>query len=195
MVKTLSTMLDLGTPAPGFSLKDVVSGRTITLDTFADDRALLVMFICRHCPFVKHIERELARLGIDYVGRGLGLVAISANDAAKYPDDAPPELAAMAEALGFTFPFCFDETQAVAKSYTAACTPDFFLFDEDRTLVYRGQLDDSRPESGIPVTGRDLRAAVDAVLAGKPVAAEQRPSIGCNIKWKPGNEPNYFPPR
>jgi len=186
-------MLDLGTPAPDFSLEDVVSGRTITLDTFSDDKALLVMFICRHCPFVKHVERELARLGIDYAGRGLGIVAISANDAAKYPDDAPPELAAMAEALGFTFPFCFDETQAVAKSYTAACTPDFFLFDEDRTLVYRGQLDDSRPESGIPVTGRDLRAAVDAALAGRPVAAEQRPSIGCNIKWKPGNEPSYFP--
>ena len=192
-MKTLSTMLDLGTPAPDFSLEDVVSGRTITLDTFSDDKALLVMFICRHCPFVKHVERELARLGIDYAGRGLGIVAISANDAAKYPDDAPPELAAMAEALGFTFPFCFDETQAVAKSYTAACTPDFFLFDEDRTLVYRGQLDDSRPESGIPVTGRDLRAAVDAALAGRPVAAEQRPSIGCNIKWKPGNEPSYFP--
>ena len=191
-MKTPSTMLDLGTPAPDFSLKDVVSGRTITLDTFADDRALLVMFICRHCPFVKHVEHELARLGIDHAGRGLGIVAISANDAAKHPDDAPPELATMAETLGFTFPFCFDETQAVAKSYTAACTPDFFLFDEDRTLVYRGQLDDSRPESGIPVTGRDLRAAIDAALTGRPVAAEQRPSIGCNIKWKPGNEPRYF---
>jgi len=194
MVKTLSTMLELGTPAPDFSLKDVVSGRTISLDTFADDRALLVMFICRHCPFVKHVERELARIGVDYAGRGLGIVAISANDAVKHPDDAPPQLAAMAETLGFTFPFCFDETQSVAKSYTAACTPDFFLFDEDRTLVYRGQLDDSRPESGVPVTGRDLRAAVDAVLQAKPVAAEQRPSIGCNIKWKPGNEPSYFPP-
>lgn len=193
MVKTLSTMLDLGTPAPDFSLMDVVSGRTITLDTFSDDKALLVMFICRHCPFVKHVERELARLGIDYAGRGLGIVAFSANDAAKYPDDAPPQLAAMAEGLGFTFPFCFDETQAVAKSYTAACTPDFFLFDGDRTLVYRGQLDDSRPESGIPVTGRDLRAAIDAALTGGPVATEQRPSIGCNIKWKPGNEPSYFP--
>jgi len=189
----MSTMLDLGTQAPDFSLKDVVSGRMITLDTFADDRALLVMFICRHCPFVKHIERELTRLGIDYAGRDLGVVAISANDAAKYPDDAPPELAAMAETLGFTFPFCFDETQEVAKAYTAACTPDFFLFDEDRMLVYRGQLDDSRPESDIPVTGRDLRAAVGAVLEGRPVAAEQRPSIGCNIKWKPGNEPSYFP--
>jgi len=193
MVKTLSTMLDLGTPAPDFSLKDVVSGRTITLDTFAGEKALLVMFICRHCPFVKHVERELARLGTDYRGRGLGIVAISSNDAANYPDDAPPQLAAMAETLGFTFPFCFDETQEVAKSYTAACTPDFFLFDEDRTLAYRGQLDDSRPESGIPVTGRDLRAAIDAVLEGKAAAAEQRPSIGCNIKWKPGNEPSYFP--
>jgi peroxiredoxin len=192
MVKTLSTMLELGTPAPDFSLPDVVSGRTISLASFDDDGALLVMFICRHCPFVKHVERELARLGADYRNRGVGIVAISSNDVASYPDDAPQHLKAMANELGFTFPICFDETQEVAKAYTAACTPDFFLFDRDRTLVYRGQLDDSRPESGKPVTGRDLRAAIDAVLSAHPVGADQRPSIGCNIKWKPGNEPRYF---
>jgi hypothetical protein len=146
------------------------------------------MFICRHCPFVIHVQAELARLGVDYRGRGLGIVAISANDVATHPDDAPEHLAAMAKELGFTFPFCFDESQDVAKSYQAACTPDFFLFNEERALVYRGQLDDSRPESGIPVTGRDLRAAIDAVLSGRPVDADQRPSIGCNIKWKAGNE-------
>ena len=193
MVKTLSTMLELGTQAPVFELPDVVSGRTISLDTFADDKALLTMFICRHCPFVKHIQHELARLGMDYRGRGLGIVAVSANDAAAYPDDAPEHLKAMAVELGFTFPFCYDETQETAKAYSAACTPDFFLFDGGRTLVYRGQLDDSRPESGIPVTGRDLRAAIDAALAGKPADKDQRPSIGCNIKWRPGNEPSYFP--
>jgi len=191
-VKTLSTMLDLQTPAPPFSLTDVVSGRTISLGSFAHEKALLLMFICRHCPFVKHIQDELAGLGADYREKGLGVVAISANDAAKYPDDAPQQLKAMALELGFTFPFCFDDSQEVAKPYTAACTPDFFLFDGARKLVYRGQLDDSRPESGIPVTGRDLRAAIDATLAGKPVNPEQRPSIGCNIKWKPGNEPSYF---
>jgi peroxiredoxin len=192
MAKTLSTMLALGTTAPELSLPDVVSGRTITLDSFEGDTALLVTFICRHCPFVKHVQHELARLGVDYRGRGLGIVAISSNDAANYPDDAPEQLKAMAGELGFNFPFCYDETQQVAKAYRAACTPDFFLFDEGRKLVYRGQLDDSRPESGIPVTGRDLRAAIDAVLAHRPVAASQRPSVGCNIKWKPGNEPSYY---
>jgi peroxiredoxin len=189
MAKTLSTMLDLGTTAPELNLPDVVSGRTITLASFKDSTALLVMFICRHCPFVKHVQHELARLGLDYRERGLGIVAISANDAANYPDDAPPQLKAMAAELGFNFPFCYDETQEVAKAYRAACTPDFFLFDKDRKLAYRGQLDDSRPESGIPVTGRDLRAAIDDVLAQRPVGVSQRPSLGCNIKWKPGNEP------
>jgi peroxiredoxin len=192
MVKTLSTMLELGTPAPAFSLPDVVSGRSISLSSFDDDEALLVMFICRHCPFVKHVERELGRLGADYRNRSVGIVAISSNDVASHPDDSPEHLKEMADELAFTFPVCFDETQEVAKAYTAACTPDFFLFDRDRTLVYRGQLDDSRPESGKPVTGRDLRAAIDAILSGRPVGADQRPSIGCNIKWKPGNEPRYF---
>jgi peroxiredoxin len=189
MAKTLSTMLALGTRAPDFSLPDVVSGRTITLALFKDDRALLVMFICRHCPFVKHVQHELAHIGIDYRGRGLGIVAISANDVAGHPEDAPHHLKEMAVELGFTFPVCFDETQSVAKSYAAACTPDFFLFNKERELVYRGQLDDSRPDSGKPVTGRDLRAAIEATLSGRPVGADQRPSLGCNIKWKPGNEP------
>jgi peroxiredoxin len=192
MVKTLSTMLELGTRAPDFSLPDVVSGRAISLASFGDEKAVLVMFICRHCPFVKHVQDELARLGADYQGRRVGIVAISSNDAARYPDDAPERLKEMADELGFAFPVCFDETQEVAKAYTAACTPDFFLFDQARTLVYRGQLDGSRPDSGEPITGRDLRAAIDAVLFDRPVGADQRPSIGCNIKWKPGNEPRYF---
>jgi len=189
MVKTYSTMLELGTKAPEFSLPDVLSGRTISLSSFADDKAVLVMFICRHCPFVKLVQGELALIGVDYRGRGLGIVAISANDVTSHPDDAPHLLKEMAVELGFTFPFCFDETQEVARAFAAACTPDFFLFDRRRELVYRGQLDDSRPDNGKPVTGRDLRAAIDAVLAGRPVATEQRPSLGCNIKWKPGNEP------
>ena len=189
ILKTPSTMLPLGTPAPSFSLTDTVSGRTISLDSFSKDPAFLAMFISPHCPFVKHVQSELGRLGRDYGGRGLAIVAFSANDVQNYPDDAPPKLKAMAEANGFSFPFCFDATQEVAKSYTAACTPDFFLFDAARKLVYRGQLDDSRPESGIPVTGRDLRDAIEAVLSDRPVAASQRPSMGCNIKWKPGNEP------
>jgi peroxiredoxin len=188
MAKTLSAMLDLGTQAPDFSLPEVVSGKTITLASFKGEKALLVMFICRHCPFVKHVQDELARIGSDYRGRGLGIVAISSNDVASFPDDAPAHMKEMALDLGFSFPFCYDETQAVAKAYHAACTPDFFVFNNERKLVYRGQLDDSRPESGVPVTGRDLRAAIDATLAGKQPAAEQRPSVGCNIKWKPGNE-------
>ncbi len=192
MVLTPSTMLALGTKAPAFELPDVVSGETITLETFAGKKALLVMFICRHCPYVKHVQSELARLGRDYAGSDLGIVAISSNDAANYPDDAPEKLKEMALREGFTFPFCYDESQEVARAYTAACTPDFFLFDADRNLVYRGQLDDSRPENGKPVTGRDLRAAIDAVLAGRPVDPDQKPSVGCNIKWKPGNEPPYF---
>jgi peroxiredoxin len=192
MAKTLSTMLDLGTTAPEFSLPDVVSGKTMTLRDFADSKALLVMFICRHCPFVKHIEQELARLGRDYAHRDVAIVAISANDAAEYPGDGPDSLKEMAEQLGFSFPFLYDESQSVAKAYSAACTPDFFLFDQSRKLVYRGQFDDSRPESGIPVTGKDLRAAVDAILSDEAVNSDQRASIGCNIKWKSGNEPEYF---
>ena len=184
MVKTLSTMLELGTPAPDFQLPDVVSGRTISLASFEADKALLVMFICRHCPFVKHVQSELARLGKDYPRKGLGIVAISSNDIVSHPEDAPEHLKEMAIELGFSFPFVFDETQEVAKAYSAACTPDFFLFDQERKLVYRGQLDDSRPESGIPVTGRDLRLAIEATLAGRPVDDDQAPSLGCNIKWK-----------
>ncbi len=193
MARTPSTMLPLGTPAPDFSLPDVVSGKTISLATFADKPALLVMFICQHCPYVKHVQEELARLGRDYGDRGVGIVAISANDVEKYPDDHPDNLKKMAESLGFTFPFCYDETQEVAKAFSAACTPDFFLFDAERKLVYRGQLDDSRPSlPDIPVTGKDLRAALDNLLAGKPIDPNQKPSLGCNIKWKPGNEPPYF---
>lgn len=191
MALTASTMLSLGTPAPDFHLPDVVSGQTISLSTFADKKALLVMFICQHCPFVKHVKKELAQLGKDYINNGLAIVAISTNDAKNYPDDAPESLKAMAIELDFNFPFCYDESQETAKAYTAACTPDFFLFDAKHQLVYRGQLDESRPSNGKPVTGVDLRAAVDAVLADKPVAGEQKPSIGCNIKWKPGNEPSY----
>ncbi|MBD2604706.1 thioredoxin family protein [Scytonema hofmannii FACHB-248] len=192
MALTASTMLPLGTQAPDFHLPDVVSGKSISLATFADKKALLVMFICQHCPFVKHIKAELAQLGKDYIPGDLAIVAISANDINKYPDDAPESLKEMAIELGFSFPLCYDESQSTAKAYTAACTPDFFIFDAERKLVYRGQLDDSRPTNDKPITGTDLRAAIQAVLAGKPVAREQKPSIGCNIKWKPGNEPNYF---
>lgn len=192
MVLTASTMLPLGTKALDFQLPDVVSGETISLSTFAGKKALLVMFICRHCPFVKHIKDELAQLGKDYVNRDVGIVGISANDAINYPDDAPEQLKAMAVELGLPFPVCYDESQETANAYTAACTPDFFVFDAEQRLVYRGQLDDSRPSNGKPVTGEDLRAALDAVLAGQPVNSEQKPSIGCNIKWKPGNEPSYF---
>ncbi|MDJ0732774.1 MAG: thioredoxin family protein [Nostocaceae cyanobacterium] len=192
MSLTPSTMLPLGTKAPNFHLPEVVSGQNISLADFNDKKALLVMFICRHCPFVKHVQQELAQIGKDYLQSDLGIVAISANDAQNYPDDAPESLKAMVEELGFKFPLCYDETQETAKAYTAACTPDFFLFDSDRLLVYRGQLDDSRPSNGKPLTGADLRAAIDAVLTDKPVTEEQKPSVGCNIKWKRGNEPSYF---
>src|ERR1700678_3657101 len=192
MAATSSTMLDLGTPAPPFSLPDVVSKRTVSLDSFASRKALLVMFICHHCPFVKHIKDELARLGRDYAGSGLAIVAISSNDPAVSSDDSPEGLERMAAAWGLNYPVCYDETQAVAKSYAAACTPDFFLFDAVRRLVYRGQLDDSRPGNGKPVTGADLRAAIDAALAGRAVDPRQTPSIGCNIKWRAGNAPEYF---
>lgn len=192
MVLTPSTMLPLGTAAPNFALPDVVSGETISLETFSACKALLVIFMCRHCPFVKHVQQEFYNLQQDYRDRSLGIVAISANDAAKYPDDAPASLQAMAQELDYNFPVCFDETQEVSKAYTAACTPDFFLFDENLKLVYRGQLDDSRPSNGLPVTGQDLRAAIDAVLGDRNVDANQKPSIGCNIKWISGNEPAYF---
>jgi peroxiredoxin len=183
-------MLELGTSAPDFTLPDVVSGRAVSLATFKDRKALLVMFICRHCPFVRHVQEELARLGRDYQS-SVGIVGISSNDADRYDDDSPESLSEWARQFGFTFPVCFDATQSVAKAYTAACTPDPFVF-EKRLLVYRGQLDDSRPGNGKPVTGRDIRAALDAVVAGRPVDPVQRPSAGCNIKWKPGNAPAYF---
>jgi peroxiredoxin len=191
MAMTESTMLPLGTAAPDFSLPEVVTERTVTLAEFADKKALLIMFICQHCPFVKHVAQELTRLGQDYGAQGVGLLAISANSIQTHPMDAPEHLKAMALDLGFNFPYCYDASQAVAKAYTAACTPDFFLFDGDLKLAYRGQLDDSRPGNDKPVTGQDLRAALDAVLAGQPVSPEQKPSIGCNIKWAPGNEPGY----
>jgi peroxiredoxin len=192
MVLTPSTMLALGTIAPPFNLPDVVNGGTVSLETFAQKKALLVMFICRHCPYVKHVEQELAQIGIHYSDQDVGIVAISANDAEFYPEDAPTSLKEMAELLGFNFPFLYDETQEVAKTYTAACTPDFFLFDRARTLVYRGQMDGSRPGNEVPVNGKDLRSALDAILADEPVSGEQVPSMGCNIKWKEGNEPEYF---
>jgi peroxiredoxin len=192
MAATPSTMLDLGTPAPPFSLPDVVSKRIISVDSFASRKALLVMFICHHCPFVKHIKDELARLGRDYAARDLAVVAISSNDPAVSSEDSPEGLERMAAAWGLNYPVCYDESQEVAKSYAAACTPDFFLFDEARRLVYRGQFDESRPGNGKPVTGADLRAAIDAVLAGSEVDPHQKPSIGCNIKWRTGNAPAYF---
>ncbi|MBX3330544.1 MAG: thioredoxin family protein [Nitrospira sp.] len=186
-----SSMLPLGTPAPAFELRDVVRGQTYSISSFSDKTALLIMFICRHCPYVVYVEQELAKIGRDYLNTGLGILAISSNDPMGYPDDAPPKLKEMAQRLGFTFPFCHDETQDVAMAYRAACTPDFYLFDRDRLLVYRGQLDDSRPANNKPVTGRDLRSAIQAVLGGKPVDGNQRASIGCSIKWKPGHAPSY----
>ncbi len=191
MVKTVSTMLPLGAEAPDFSLPNI-DGTTVSLGDFEDSPALLVMFICNHCPFVKHVAAELARLGRDYADRGVAIVGINANDVENYAADSPEKMREEAKRQGYTFPYLYDETQEVAKAYRAACTPDFFLFDGNRRLVYRGQLDSSRPDSGVPVTGEDLRAAIDAVLAGQPVDAQQRASIGCNIKWKPGNEPDYF---
>ena len=192
MALATSTMLPLGTKAPDFNLPEVVSGKATSLSTFAEKKALLVMFICRHCPFVKHVQNELVQLGRDYFTGDLAIVAISANDAKNYPDDAPESLQAFSTEQGLNFTLCYDESQETAKAYTAACTPDFFVFDDQRQLVYRGQLDDSRPSNDKPVTGADLRAAIEAVLAGKPVTSEQKPSVGCNIKWKPGNQPSYF---
>jgi len=191
MAKTASTMLELGTAAPDFSLPDVVTGETISLVSFNDRKALLVMFICRHCPFVKHIQHELARIGLDYADKGVGIVAICSNDIAISTGDTPADLKAMAEEQGFSFPFCYDESQQTAKAFEAACTPDFYLFDKSRKLVYRGQLDDSRPGNDIPVTGSDLRAAMYAVLEDQSVNTNQKPSIGCNIKWRAGNGPRY----
>jgi len=177
-------MLALGTPAPAFALPDVVGGRTLALAEARGPRGLLVMFICAHCPYVVHVQDELARIGRDYAASGVGIVAVSSNDAAAYPADGPEGLRAQARAAGFTFPYLYDESQAVARAYDAACTPDLYLFGPDLTLVYRGQLDSSRPRNDHPVTGRDLRAALDAVVAGRPAPAQQTPSLGCGIKWK-----------
>lgn len=192
MVLTYSTMLSLGTKAPEFDLKDVVTGKNVSNATFADKKLLLVMFMCKHCPYVVHIENELAKFSADYASKDVGIVGISSNDAENYQEDSPEKLKEYAERLNFKFPLLFDETQDVAKRYTAACTPDFFLFDKDRKLVYRGQFDDSRRGNTEPVNGKDLRAAIDSALADKPIPEEQKPSTGCNIKWKPGNEPPYF---
>ena len=191
MARTPSTMLPLGTPAPNFSLPNI-DGRTVSLADFKDAKALLVVFMCNHCPFVKHVAPELARLAKENQPRGLAVVGINANDVVAHPDDAPAKMVEEAKSRGYTFPYLYDESQAVAKAYRAACTPDFFLFDKSKRLAYRGQLDASRPDSGIPVTGADLRAAIDAVLGGKAPSADQKPSIGCNIKWKAGNEPDYY---
>lgn len=191
MARTPSTMLDLGTRLPEFSLPDAVSGKTVT-HAIARDRVTVVMFICNHCPFVKHVLDGIDRLDADYSPRGVQIVAINANDVEAYPDDAPEHMKSLAESRGWTFPFLYDRSQGVAQAFRAACTPDFYVFDRGGALVYRGQLDGSRPGNDVPVTGNDLRAALDATLAGRPIPAEQRPSLGCNIKWKAGAEPAYF---
>jgi len=194
MVKTASTMLELGVQAPDFSLLNAVNGKTVSLSDFAGAPALVVIFMCNHCPFVKHLADPLAAFAKEYQAKGVAVVGISSNEIENFPQDGPQEMAAEAKARGYSFPYLFDETQEVAQAYHAACTPDFYLFDGKLKLVYRGQFDDSRPNSGIKITGKDLRAAVDAVLAGKPVPADQKPSIGCNIKWIKGAEPSYFNP-
>ncbi len=191
MAETPSTMAPLGMKAPHFRLPDA-AGKLVSPDDFKDAPALLVMFICNHCPFVKHIRAKLAEVGREYQQRGVAVVAINSNDAEEYPEDSPANMAKEARNAGYTFPYLCDETQEAAKAYRAACTPDFYLFDRARKLVYRGQFDDSRPGNGRPVAGNDLRAAMDGVLAGRPAPAGQKPSIGCNIKWKAGNEPAYF---
>lgn len=184
MARTPSNMLPLGTTAPDFTLFNVVTGETVNLQHLKSPVATLIMFICNHCPFVKHIKDELAKLGTDYTPRGISMIAINSNDVVNYPEDSPEQMKIVARQWGFNFPYLFDETQAVAKAYDAACTPDFYLFDGNLKCVYRGQLDDSRPGNDIPVTGRDIRAALDALLAGQPIATLQKPSLGCNIKWK-----------
>jgi peroxiredoxin len=191
MARTPSTMLQLGTTAPAFSLPNV-DGQMVSLDDFKSAPAMLVAFVCNHCPFVKHVADPFAQLAREYQAKGVGVVAISSNDVANYPADSPEQMVHEAETRGYTFPYLYDESQEVAKAYRAACTPDFYVFDKHHKLVYRGQMDDSRPDSGIPVTGKDLRAALDALLAGKSISEQQKPSIGCNIKWKAGNEPDYY---
>lgn len=190
MAVTTSKMLTLGTPAPNFSLPDI-EGNIVSLVDFEDSQALLVIFMCNHCPFVKHVLSDLVRLAREYQAKGVAVVGINSNDVANYPEDNPEMMAKLVEEAGFTFPYLYDETQEVARAYQAACTPDFFLFDKESKLAYRGQMDDSRPGNNIPITGLDLIKAMDAVLAGRKVSTEQKPSIGCNIKWKQGTEPEY----
>ncbi|HHM04269.1 MAG TPA: thioredoxin family protein [Gammaproteobacteria bacterium] len=191
MARTPSTMLELGTPAPQFRLPDT-DGTWVSRDDFKDARGLLVVFMCNHCPYVLHIREALADFAREYQARGLAMVGINANDVERYPDDSPEKMAQEKARAGYSFPYLFDATQEVAKAYRAACTPDFFLFDESHKLVYRGQFDDARPGNDVPVTGRDLRAAAAALLAGQHIDTDQKPSLGCNIKWKPGQEPDYF---
>ena len=191
MVRTPSTMLPLGTEAEDFSLTNI-DGRTLSFADVAGERGTILMFICNHCPFVKHVANELAAIGYEYMPKGVGMVAINSNDVAAHPADSPEQMIHESEQRGYSFPYLFDETQEVAKAYGAACTPDFYLFDGNHKLVYRGQLDGSRPDSGVPVTGEDLRKAIDALLESRPLPQPQHPSIGCNIKWRPGNEPQYF---
>jgi peroxiredoxin len=194
MVRTASTMLPLGTSAPDFSLPDT-NGKVVTLSDFAESKAMLVIFMCNHCPYVKHVADQLKSLSNDYMPKALAVVGISSNDADKYPDDSAEAMASEKAARGYSFPYLFDADQSVAQAYAAACTPDFYLFDAGGKLVYRGQLDSSRPNTDIPVSGEDLRAAIDAVLGGGVPSDSQTPSIGCNIKWKEGNEPQYFNPQ
>lgn len=191
MVKTASTMLPLGSPAPAFTLLNT-DGKKLALADLPADQPLLVMFICNHCPFVLHLREALATFSEEYQKKGITIIGISSNDVSAYPDDSPEKMVEMANSSNWTFPYLYDETQEVAKAYRAACTPDIFLFDRQKKLVYRGQFDDSRPGNGLPVTGKDLRAACEAVLNGQPVPAQQKPSIGCNIKWKAGSAPEYF---
>jgi peroxiredoxin len=191
MALTPSSMLPLGTTAPDFNLPDP-DGKIVSLADFKDKSALLVLFICNHCPYVKHIRTGLAQLARDYLPKQVAIIGINSNDVANYPEDSPAKMKAEVKSAGYTFPYLYDESQAVAKAYRAACTPDLYLFDQNHRLVYRGQFDDSRPGNGIPVTGKDLRAALDAVLAGKPVPPDQTASVGCNIKWMAGNEPDYY---
>ncbi len=191
MVRTASTMLPLGTAAPDFSLVDI-DGKTVSLNHFQGKRGLVVVFMCNHCPYVKHVAPELVRIVKDYNDQGIAFVGISSNDTEAYPDDGPEAMKKEAANQGYSFPYLFDADQSVAKAYHAACTPDFFIFDASHHLVYRGQMDDSRPKTDRPLTGKDLREALDSLLSGKPINAQQKPSIGCNIKWRPNMEPDYF---
>lgn len=184
MTLTPSNMLPLGTVAPTFNLTDVITGKKVSLDDAKSDKATVIMFICNHCPYVKHVQTDLVQLANDYLKKCVSFIAINSNDVENYPDDSPEKMKYIAKEFGYPFPYLFDETQEVAKAYQAACTPDFYIFDSDLKLTYRGQLDDSRPGNNIPVTGNDIRNALDTILDGKPVSSNQKPSMGCNIKWK-----------